>query len=513
MNHLPSASPTPVLARRRFLTLTGGLAAGAVAALAGCGDPNTSATTHTDNRDQDPAAGVPNAGSLHIPPLAESSTSGATRTFNLTAAAGTSSILAAGDTNTWGINGSHLGPTLRVRRGDHVQIHLHNDLDETTTLHWHGMHLPAAADGGPHTPVAPGDTWSPAWTVDQPAATLWYHPHPHGATERHVYRGLAGVLIVDDDAEAALDLPREYGVDDIPLIVQDKTFDAEGQLAEPAQSGSGMLGDTVLVNGTADPTVQVTTQRVRFRLLNGSTARSYNFGFTDNRRFHLIGTDGGLLPAPVGLTRILLTPGERAEIVVTFRPGEDATLHSYPQDLGIAPDTGVDDEFDILHITAARNLRSTPAVPAQLVRIDRLDPALAAAPRAFELGAVDINGQRMDMSRIDEVVTVGEVEVWHVSNTSSNPHNFHIHGVQFQVADVNGEPPPQALRGWKDTMPMPPESSARLVMRFTGHTDPTTPYMYHCHLLWHEDLGMMGQFVVVEPGQRPRLVVDGHEHG
>lgn len=439
---------------------------------------------------------------LRIPPLAEATRDGGRRVFDLVTQVGRSAILPQGEADTWGINGSILGPTLRARRGEEILINVRNELDEATALHWHGMHLPPEADGGPHQMIEPGGQWSPSWTVDQPAATLWYHPHPHGTTERHVYRGLGGLFILDDDTEAGLALPREYGVDDIPVIVQDKTFDDDGQLVETDRSATGMLGDTILVNGTAGPVFEVTTELTRLRLLNASTARSYSFGFSDDRAFDMIASDGGLLAAPTRLTRIMLTPGERAEIIVSLTAGETMTLRSYPQNLGVsasrAQSAGAADELDILQLTAAATLRPSPTLPARLGAAPALDPADAVKTRSFELGNNHINGKRMDMSRIDATITVDTTEVWDVVNMHSQPHNFHIHDVQFQILSINGVAPPPELAGWKDTVYTPPAVSFRLIMRFSRYTNPVLPYMYHCHLLWHEDQGMMGQLVVVD---------------
>ncbi|WP_020579221.1 multicopper oxidase family protein [Actinopolymorpha alba] len=454
---------------------------------------------------------------LAIPPLAESTIQAGKRAFALVAKAGRTEFRPGRTTDTWGFNGSHLGPTLRARRGEQVVLNVRNELDETTSVHWHGMHLPASADGGPHQPVEPGQSWSPSWRIDQPATTLWYHPHPHGETGRHAYRGLAGMFIVDDEEEAALDLPREYGIDDIPVIVQDKLFDGDGRFVEGERSPSGTLGDTLLVNGTLGPYYEVSTERVRLRLLNASTARSYSFGFADDRRFALIGTDGGLLSAPYETNRIQLTPAERAEIVVSMKPGERIVLRSFPHDLGllfgIGRVTGGEDTFDVLELRATSSLSASPALPARLVDVPRIAESEAGTTRAFALESDHtINGERMRMDRIDEVVTNGTTEIWEVVNEDGLPHSFHVHDVQFQVLSVDGAEPPPELAGWKDTVYAPPQVPIRLIMRFTDYADPNVPYMYHCHLLLHEDQGMMGQFVVVERGQRPGELQD-HSRG
>jgi FtsP/CotA-like multicopper oxidase with cupredoxin domain len=168
---------------------------------------------------------------LKIPPLLAPHTDPTgTKTFDLRLQPGSSHLLPGTTTPTWGANGTYLGPTLRATRGDTIRINVTNTLPAPTTLHWHGMHLPPSADGGPRQPINPATTWSPSWTIDQPAATLWYHPHPHGHTQDHVYRGIAGLFLLDDPQTSALALPKRYGVDDIPLIIQDKRFHADGSL-------------------------------------------------------------------------------------------------------------------------------------------------------------------------------------------------------------------------------------------------------------------------------------------
>jgi FtsP/CotA-like multicopper oxidase with cupredoxin domain len=262
---------------------------------------------------------------LAIPELAPSTVEpDGTRVFDLEIQRGETDLGKSKPTRTWGINGTFLGPTLRASRGEKIRIEATNDVGEATTLHWHGMHLPARMDGGPHQMIAPGTTWKPHWTIDQPAASLWYHPHLHGKTASHVYKGLAGMFILDDEHESSLALPRAYGVDDLPLIVQDKNFDSDGQLdsGHSLFSNLGTLGDEILVNGTPGPYAEITTEAVRLRLLNGSGGRTFTFTFDDRRQFDVIATDGGLLEAPVPVDRLQLAPGERAEVVVRFTAGE-----------------------------------------------------------------------------------------------------------------------------------------------------------------------------------------------
>ncbi|MFC9436960.1 multicopper oxidase family protein [Nocardia sp. NPDC057030] len=445
---------------------------------------------------------------LPIPPLA-ASTVGAdgVRRFTLDVQPGVSEILPGQRTPTWGYNGSILGPTVRAARHESVAFTIRNSLPEPTTVHWHGMHLPARFDGGPHQTIEAGGTWEPAWTVDQQAAMLWYHPHPHGATEKHVYRGLSGLFIVDDETTNTLDLPKEYGVDDIPLVIQDRRFTAEGALDESDPTDVGLLGDTIVVNGIAGAHLDVRTDRVRLRILNGSSGRIYNLAFDDQRAFQLIATDGGLLTAPATLRTVQVSPGERVELVVELRADERIRLRSLPieqrRDIDRAAAFGFDDTFDILQLRAAQTLKTSAPVPDSLTTIPALAAAGAPADYTFELKWFMINGKRMDMNRIDMTIPVDSTQVWSVRNNDNWPHNFHVHDVQFQVVDIDGQAPPPALAGWKDTLYTEPQYTYRLAMRFAQHSDPTYPYMFHCHLLLHEDHGMMGQFLVLAPGEQP----------
>ncbi|WP_406468704.1 multicopper oxidase domain-containing protein [Streptomyces hirsutus] len=444
---------------------------------------------------------------LAIPPLADSTVEkDGTRVFDLRMQAGETEFRDGKRTATWGFNGSYLGPTLRAERGEKVRVRVGNRLDEASSVHWHGMHLPARMDGGPHQMIAPGATWTPHWTVDQPAATLWYHPHPHGRTEEHVRRGLAGLFLLDDEKSARLPLPKRYGVDDLPVVVQDVRFDGARLAGDRGMlQNAGFLGDRTMVNGTLDPYREVRDELIRLRLVNASTARTYAFGFPDDRDFSLIGTDGGLLERPAVMDRVQLSPGERAEIVVRVEAGERVMLRSFPQENygGFWQQRfgGGDDSFDVLELRAARQLRASPEVPTALAEPELPDGDEAVRGRHFDLKLSGINGRSMDMGRVDDTVTRGTTEVWTVRNTNGMPHNFHVHDVQFRVLEVNGSAPPAALRGPKDTVFVPHGTTMKLALRFTGPADPDVPYMYHCHLLYHEDEGMMGQFVVVEKGQ------------
>ena len=449
---------------------------------------------------------------LVIPPQLEPNLQNGEKVFNLTVQEGEAEILPGKRTHTWGYNGSFLGPTIRVHTGDRVRLNVTNHLGETTTVHWHGMELPAAMDGGPHQVIEPGKSWQPYWTITNQAATLWYHPHTMGRTGQQVYQGLAGFFIIDDENTDALSLPREYGVDDIPLVIQDKLFASNGQFVFPREHRAitaGLLGDTILVNGTYAPYLDIPAKLVRFRVLNGSAARRYNLGFSDNRAFQQIATDGGLLEAPVERTRLLLAPGERAEVLVdlsntkepimlmsySFTDGENAVQNAIQEQLTGGTDEG--QQFNILELRPRMGTFALENISSVLNTIERFDEQDAVTTRHFVLEAFTINGKRMDHERIDQIVKTGDVEIWELTNNSPIYHPFHIHGVQFQILDRNGMAPPAYEQGWKDTVIVTPEESVRLMMRFPEYSDPSLPYMYHCHILTHEDMGMMGQFVVV----------------
>lgn len=470
-----------------------------LALLAGCGAPGSGGAGAVEE--------YPATNQLPIPPLAATTTDARGRTvIELEAKAGKTDFGQGGQADTIGLNGSYLGPTIRVRNGEQIRARVRNGLDEMTTLHWHGLHVPARMDGGPHSMIMPGRTWRPHWRVDQAAATLWYHSHPHGQTAQQVYRGLAGMMIIDDPAAPDVGLPTDYGVDDIPLIVQDKSFSADRQLVvdpEPiAGPSTGFLGDTIVTNGKLGTYLPVTTEAVRLRILNASNARFYNFGFDDGREFDVVASDGGLLSSAVTTDRVQLAPAERAEIVVRLTPGETVHLNSTPPELGTGGDSRYSGgTFDVLELRAAASLQPSPALAPTLSDLPAPDPAQAVTTRSFRVQGRAINGRPMDMNRIDMAVPVDSPEIWEITNQDRQPHNFHVHDVQFRVLSVGSDPPPPELAGLKDTVYVAPQQTVRILLEFTDYTDPDWPYMFHCHLLLHEDLGVMGQFVVVKPGQ------------
>jgi len=446
--------------------------------------------------------------------------------INLTVQEGTWEFHAGEMVNTYGYNGDLLGPTLLLEQGGTVTLNVTNALPDLTTTHWHGLHVSAENDGGPHSLIYPNTTWSPSFTVLDRASTFWYHPHGHGLTDYQVSKGAAGMIIVRDAQEAALDLPRTYGVDDIPLILQTKAI-VGGQIA--LHTG---LDSVVMVNGARGATKELPAQVVRLRCLNGASERSFQLGFSNGMTFHVIGTDGGLLETPTDLTRMRLMPGERAELLLhlTGMAGENFQLMSYASELpngiigaaevgnGMATLDGYDqnalngsDYALVSFSVGAPTGTGTTALPTTLVPTNPIAEADADLTRTFTMepqsmgpmemieGPFEINGTLMDMDVINEVVELGATEIWEFVNNTMVGHPIHIHDIQFNILDRNGSPPEAWESGWKDVVYVPPMGSARVITRFDDFADPDMPYMYHCHLLMHEDEGMMGQFVVVDP--------------
>jgi blue copper oxidase len=444
-------------------------------------------------------------------------------TFDLTPAPSFTHFLSGPSTPTEGINGPIWGPTLIFRQGDSVHINVHNGLDDATTVHWHGMHLPPTADGGPHQPIPSSGWWHPSWKVTNNAATYWYHPHLHMLTERQLLLGLGGLIIIRDSLESALPLPRTYGVDDIPLVLTDRRFnhDSNNVIA------SSHYGDTMLTNFTFNAGFTVPAQFVRFRILCGTNERFYKIGFSDNRTFYIITSDGGLLNAPVPVTRIVLGPGERVEILVNFagQQGKAVNMKAFNTELaldqpGSEPiDYPIPDfanglghrDFNILHLQIG-NPTANPItkLPTKLASNVFWDTTKVNATRHIRMTDAEgadgapvstswFNGKFFDFARIDFHVKRDNIEIWELENQSAIEHPFHIHDIQFHILDRNGVPPPLEEQGWKDVVRVTSGSTVRFITRFTDFSDSLNPYMYHCHIAYHEDAGMMGQFVVEGP--------------
>ncbi len=444
--------------------------------------------------------------------------------FNLTIQNGSVSFYSGFQTKTMGVNGSLLGPTLILKKGTQVQMNVKNNLTDTTTIHWHGMHVAPQNDGGPHTVILPGTTWQPQFTVMDIAATYWYHPHLHKKTAEHVTKGVAGFIIVRDEQEASLKLPRKYGVDDFPIVVQSRAFDAAKQFIVRSE-----LDSVILVNGTKNPYLQVPAQIVRFRLLNGSTERTYYFGFKGNKSFFQIGGDGGLLNAPVLLTRLRLAPGERAEILVDFKSmqGQSTYLISYASELptgiigsssvgmgGSLPDYSNNKlngtNFNILKIDViAPTQNPITTIPSTLISNSPISISSANVTRILTFTSIGgmmsaagpfvINGTPFSMDKINYTIPLNNTEIWELRNQTLIAHPFHIHDVQFYLLSRNGNQVPLNERGRKDVVLVGPMETVRFITKFEDFSNSTVPFMYHCHLLTHEDDGMMGQFLITSP--------------
>ncbi len=444
---------------------------------------------------------------LAIPPQDTGNLVDNVRVFDLELQKGTSTFFDGLETDTMGINGAYLGPVLRLRKGEETRLNVTNSLGEASTLHWHGFNLPARMDGGPHQQIEDGEVWSPQFEITDKAATMWFHSHVFHGTANQVWAGIAGMAIIDDAESVALDLPRDYGVDDIPVVLQDRSFQTSGQMPyDPGIGGRmmGMIGNFPLVNGVISPYLDVRTSQVRLRLLNGSNGSIYQLEFSDGRAFSQIASDGGLLGTPAEMNRLQLGPGERAELVVDVSGGKNFRLINNPSAAprGHMFGGGVP-EFSFLEIRPSNRLTAAKPLPAKLTDMPVPDESNVARTRKFVLqmgmmgGENSINDLPMALDVINEVVKKGETEIWEVSSNGMVAHPFHVHNTQYRVLSRNGRAPSPSEAGLKDTVVVNPNEVVRILVRFDTYTDAERPYMYHCHILEHEDGGMMGQFTVV----------------
>jgi len=475
-------------------------------------------------------------------------------------------------TPTWGINGPLLGPAMRLQRGKDVAINVTNALPEATTMHWHGMEIPGTSDGGPQAVIEPGKMWTAEFKVDQPATTAWFHPHTHGLTGRQVAMGLGGLIIIDDEESTKLPLPKEWGVDDVPVILQDKRLDTKGHIdyqLDIMTAAVGWFGDMMLTNGAIYPQHLAPRGWLRLRFLNGCNARSLNLATSDGRPLYVVGSDGGLLGEPVKLTELPILMGERFEVLVDTRDGKAFDIITLPvKQMGMTLPP-FDRALPVLHIqpTLKSNeaklpdaLVKMPAVPAvdnvktrwlQLMMDPQLDmmgmqmmmqrygmasmagmdmkghgnmAGMDHGPMQGQMthgqmghgkmnhGGMEqgnqmasgydfmhgnkINGIAFDMAKPMFDVKRGTYEKWTISGEGDMMlHPFHIHGTQFRILSENGKPPAAHRSGWKDTVRVEGWRSEVLV-KFDHEAPKERAYMAHCHLLEHEDTGMMMSFTV-----------------
>ncbi|NOQ14357.1 MAG: multicopper oxidase domain-containing protein [Methyloprofundus sp.] len=438
---------------------------------------------------------------------------------------------------------SYLAPTIRLHKGQKVRIYLKNKLPSATILHWHGLHVPSKMDGNPMYAIANGETYVYEFEILNRAGTYWYHAHTHGLTAKHVYSGLAGLFIVSDDEEQALKLPD--GEFDVPVVIQDRNFDQQNQLQysnHMMQRMHGFLGDQIMINGRPDFELPVATRAYRMRLLNGSNSRIYKLAWDDGTPMKVIATDGGLLERAETLPYLMLAPAERREIWVDFSDkqiGTELTLRSLEFSSGGMGMMGggmggrgmmggvgggelaSGSDFSVLKVRVSKKASSNDVLPKQLSQIKALrlaDAENPQSPRRITLSmrhmSALLNGRSYKMNDIreDEIFPVNTLQLMEFDNgfhgmggmgMMGMPHPMHLHGEQFQV--VKREVKSKSGRGyssvsegfldkgWKDTVLVMPGEKVTILKPFN---DFTGLFMYHCHNLEHEDMGMMRDLLV-----------------
>lgn len=480
------------LNRRSFLRMT----AATAAAVAAGGLPGLSSCAEVvTGPGGDSRTPLPTPGSLPV-----SGTS-------LIAAAGLARIALGEFTGAWLFNGGLPGPTLRARRGEQAQLRLLNHLPDRTIVHWHGLLVPAHADGHPRDAIGSGASFDYSFPVVQRAGTLWYHPHAHRQTAEQIQRGLAGFFIVSDDEEDALGLPS--GPREILLLLQDREGDAAlayEYAPTAADLHGGMLRRVPFGNGVRMPTLSVSAARYRFRVVNASHARVYCLGLDSGASLTVIGNDGGLLPSAVDIQSIFLGVGERIDFLIDFAAvpaGTRLMLKSLPFTMASSSSDHYPQgmELDLLELVRGEGTSApAPPLPGILSSVPGL--GAPAAERTFVFRSTDgaemhqINGLTFEMDRIDLQVPFGQVERWIFLNESTTPHPVHVHGTHFQIVSRSGGRasvfPYEA--GWKDTVLVMPLESVEVLIRFDTYRG---LYLLHCHNLQHEDLGMMLNVEVV----------------
>lgn len=457
-----------------------------------------------------PATSSTSYNDLWIPPTISGTT------FNLSLDKSTKQFFSGSATNTYSYNGVNFwGPTLIMNKGDQVQINVKNNLSETTTTHWHGFHIPAEMDGGPHQEVLAGTTWSPNFKVMNNAATYWYHPHLHELTAKQLALGAGGLIIIKDPEEAALALPRTYGVDDIPVVLTSRKFTSTNIIEYPTP-----YGDYLLTNGTLNAQMNLPRQVVRLRILNAEIERGYNLGFSDNRTFYIIANDGGLVETPIPVTRVKLVVGERIEVLVDLSKdavGSSIDFKAYNANLpagfgGSEPAQNGqfgsllnNKDFNLLHVNIVANTpNSINTVPSALVKSSNLAASEVTNSRMIMVTggqpngpAFSFNNVPFDHQTINQIVKLNAVEKWTIMNNNIFGHSFHIHDIQFKILSRSSGTVGVHESGWKDTVYLPAGESVTFITKFDDFASTKYSYMYHCHFANHEDGGMMGQFLVI----------------
>ena len=413
--------------------------------------------------------------------------------YHIISETGETQLLPGRKTKTWGYNQSLLGKTIIFKRGKTIHLKFTNNLPVLTTYHLHGLNVPGDVDGGCHTPWYPGETKTVSFKCNQPASTCWLHAHPCPSTAEQVWHGLAAAIVILDQNEERLPIPHHYGVDDVPLILQDRRFHKDNQWHYLEDyNPDGVQGPTPMIDGTLNPYFDVTTQKVRFRLLDGANRREWRLHFSNDLQFTQIGGDGSLLPHPVKLTKLMITCAERAEILVDFsqyKPGDTVKLYC--------------DQTPIVTFKIHKFAKDNSKLPATLAKIPNPPVTKGTPIRKVVMNGTDefvaINNKKFNMQRIDTIQTMGKVEYWDVTNANKCCHGmlhpYHMHGCQFRVVSRNGHAPYPNEHGLKDTISVNPGETVRLKVWFNC----PGVFMYHCHIIEHEDGGMMAQIKVIDP--------------
>lgn len=398
-------------------------------------------------------------------------------------------------------------PTIRIKKGERFDLDFTNGLSETTIIHWHGLIVPAEMDGHPRDVIPTNTTKHYHYTVDQSAGTFWYHTHPHARTGKEIYYGLSGFYIIEDEEEKSLKLPN--GEFELPLAIQDRRFDENRKLLykdkDVPQDNNGVMGDVILVNTTPFPYKDVESRKYRLRILNGSSARTYKLAFDTIDKFALIGTDAGLLEAPIMVENVIVAVAERVDIIVDFKGkniGDLVTLKTLgfkeASNLKLHPKyPDFDVPMDIMQFRVSEKSKDPSSLPAKLTSIPRMKESEAIRTRTITMEIIEggiwtLNKKPYDMHRIDEKVKLGTTEIWVLKNSVHMAHPFHIHGVKFQVLDRTGKIDFHTDRGWKDTVLVMPFETVRIIIKFTM----PGLFVHHCHILEHEDQSMMANFLV-----------------
>ena len=426
--------------------------------------------------------------------------------YEVTQQIGYKQIIPGLTTAVWGYNGIFPGPTIVARTGVPVWLRVRNSLPEATVNHLHGGHVPVSMDGHAMDYIQPGTFHDYLYPNNQVASTLWYHDHTMDRTGAHVIKGLAGFYILQDDFEASLPLPK--GAQDIAFVIQDRLFNADGSFNYSLSHMSimnGFKGDVLLVNGAVQPYCKVSTRKYRLRILNGSNSRQYELALGNGAPFVQIGSDGGLLAAPVTRSSLFICPGERVEVIVDFG-GEKVGRQIVLKNL-----LGSGRTADVMRFDVSKKETDTASIPSRLRPIMRMPESMAMKTRTFVLGmsmqnmqpVMTINGLAYDHMRVDADPMLDCTEIWEFVNPMNMYHPMHAHDIMWQVLDRNGVPPPAWEMGLKDTFYVPPNGRVRVIGTFAHYAcDPDmmahlSNYMLHCHILEHEDHGMMAQFKVM----------------